>query len=84
MANDIEVIWVKRTPEYFCAMGWTGGSVICPPGKITPLRALLLQIKRAICGTGQSIINGMVKEIYKSKSLLIEPDLPEIPQWRSD
>jgi hypothetical protein len=28
-----------------------------------------LQIKRAICGAGQSTINVMVKEINKSKSL---------------
>jgi hypothetical protein len=31
---DVEVIWVKRTPEYFCEKGWTGGSVICPSGAI--------------------------------------------------
>ena len=62
--TNIRLIWVSGKEKYFCGRGWTGGSVICPPGKITPLRALLLQIKRAICGTGQSIINGMVKEIY--------------------
>jgi hypothetical protein len=43
-----------------------------------------LQIKRAIWGTGQSTINGIVKEINKSKSLLIKPDFLETPQWRSD
>jgi hypothetical protein len=29
---DVEVICVKRKPEYFCEKGWTGGSVICPSG----------------------------------------------------
>jgi hypothetical protein len=24
MAGDIEVIWVKSEPEYFCEQGWTG------------------------------------------------------------
>jgi hypothetical protein len=38
----------------------------------------------AFCGTSQPIINGMVKEIDKSKPLLIKPDFLEIPQWRSD
>ena len=33
MATDVEVICVKRKPEYFCKKGWTGGSVICPSGK---------------------------------------------------
>ena len=23
MARDVEVIWVKREPEYFCKRGWT-------------------------------------------------------------
>ena len=30
MATDVEVIWVKRTPEYFCEGGWTCDSAICP------------------------------------------------------
>jgi methyl-accepting chemotaxis protein len=34
-------------------------------------------VKRAICAMGQSTINGMVKEIDKSKSLLIKPDFLE-------
>ena len=34
MANDIEVIWVKREPEYFCEEDWTGVSVICPSGAL--------------------------------------------------
>jgi len=34
MAINVEVIWVKRTPEYFCEKGWTGSSVICPAGAI--------------------------------------------------
>jgi hypothetical protein len=36
MARNKQVIWVKSEPEYFCRMGWTGVSVICPTGgKIT-------------------------------------------------
>jgi hypothetical protein len=23
--NDVEVIWLKRKPKYFCEGGWTGG-----------------------------------------------------------
>jgi hypothetical protein len=34
MGRDVDVIWVKRTPESFCEKGWTGSSVICPSGKI--------------------------------------------------
>ena len=34
MANDIEVIWVEREPEYFCEEDWTGVSVICPSGAL--------------------------------------------------
>jgi hypothetical protein len=30
MAVDVEVICVKRKPEYFCEKGWTCDSVICP------------------------------------------------------
>ena len=32
--RDVDVIWVKRTPESFCEEGWTGRSVICPSGTI--------------------------------------------------
>jgi hypothetical protein len=24
MAMDVEVIWLKSEPEYFCEKGWTG------------------------------------------------------------
>ena len=27
---DVEVIWVKSEPEYFCEWGWTGDTLICP------------------------------------------------------
>jgi len=30
---DVEVIWVRSEPEYFCKRGWTGMSVICPTGQ---------------------------------------------------
>ena len=45
---DVEVIWVKRKPEYFCKKGWTGGSAICPSGKHlgligTPAEDLLIE-----------------------------------------
>jgi hypothetical protein len=48
MAMDVEVIWVKRKPEYFCKKGWTGGSAICPSGKRlrligTPAEDLLIE-----------------------------------------
>jgi len=33
MAEVVDVIWVKRTPEFFCDKGWTDRSVICPSGK---------------------------------------------------
>jgi hypothetical protein len=36
MGKDVEVIWVKRTPEYFYEKGWTGDSVICPSGQREP------------------------------------------------
>jgi hypothetical protein len=32
MSRDVEVIWAKREPEYFCGEGWTGKSPICPSG----------------------------------------------------
>jgi hypothetical protein len=32
MTRDMQVIWVKSEPEYFCEEGWTGSSVICPSG----------------------------------------------------
>jgi hypothetical protein len=32
MARDVQVIWVKSEPEYFCRTGWTYHSVICPAG----------------------------------------------------
>jgi hypothetical protein len=35
-ASDVEVIWVKRKPEYFCGRGWTGVSLICPPRQNQP------------------------------------------------
>jgi|SRR5215208_7232739 len=28
----LEMIWGKREEEYFCAKGWTGQPLICPPG----------------------------------------------------
>jgi hypothetical protein len=34
MAIDMQVIWVRSEPEYFCEGGWTGKPVICPSGKI--------------------------------------------------
>ena len=41
-ASDVEVIWVKREPEYFCEGGWTGGWRHSPTGKISrPARRLL-------------------------------------------
>ena len=48
MAMDVEVICVKRKPEYFYKKGWTGGSVICPSGKRlrligTPAEDLLIE-----------------------------------------
>jgi hypothetical protein len=36
--------------------------------------------KERFGGTGQSTINGIVKEINKSKPLLIKPDFLETPQ----
>jgi hypothetical protein len=36
---DVEVIWMKRTPEYFCEKGWTGDSPYGPSGKITRFRS---------------------------------------------
>jgi hypothetical protein len=32
MADDVEVIWVKKEQEYFCKGGWTSVSVICRSG----------------------------------------------------
>ena len=34
----MKVIWVKRTPEYFCKKGWTGDSPYGPSDKITRFR----------------------------------------------
>jgi hypothetical protein len=40
---DIEVIWVRREPKYFCKWGWTVNQspcrLICPAGKSTELSA---------------------------------------------
>jgi hypothetical protein len=33
MARDVQVIWVKSEPKYFCKGGWTGVSLICPSGQ---------------------------------------------------
>jgi hypothetical protein len=33
IAIDVEVIWVRSEPEYFCEEGWTDKWVICPTGK---------------------------------------------------
>jgi hypothetical protein len=38
MARDVEVIWVKRKPEYFCEEDWTGIWVICPSGQNQSVR----------------------------------------------
>jgi hypothetical protein len=32
MARDMQVICAKKKRKYFCEGGWTGVSVICPPG----------------------------------------------------
>jgi hypothetical protein len=32
MAKDIDVIWVRSEPEYFCEEDWTREPVICPSG----------------------------------------------------
>src|ERR1700735_3447476 len=32
IAMDVEVIWLRSEPEYFCKRGWTGESAICPSG----------------------------------------------------
>jgi hypothetical protein len=37
MARDQQVICLKRQWKYFCEEGWTGVSVICPPGAINRL-----------------------------------------------
>ena len=39
-ASDLEVIWVKREPEYFYRRGWTDKWVICPSGNITHFRPI--------------------------------------------
>jgi hypothetical protein len=31
-ARDVEVIWVKKEPEYFCKEDWTAELLICPAG----------------------------------------------------
>jgi len=33
MADDVEVIWVKREREYFCKRGWTQNREPRPSGK---------------------------------------------------
>jgi hypothetical protein len=35
-ASDLEVIWVKREPEYFYRRGWTDKWVICPSRQNQP------------------------------------------------
>jgi hypothetical protein len=35
MARDVQVIWVRSEPKYFCKGGWTGVSVICPAGNVS-------------------------------------------------
>jgi hypothetical protein len=49
MADDVEVIWVKSEPKYFCKGGWTGVSVICPPDKINRPAGLLLRATLIKC-----------------------------------
>jgi hypothetical protein len=51
---DVEVIWMKRTPEYFCEKGWTGNWVICPSGKIDRPQLLIFEPGSNACAVPSS------------------------------
>jgi hypothetical protein len=48
-ASDVEVIWVKREPEYFCEGGWTAKPLICPSCKISRPSGRILCAKLVKC-----------------------------------
>jgi hypothetical protein len=67
MGKDVEVIWVKRTPEYFYEKGWTGDSVICPSGQREPTFRNVFSLSHHDQATGRELRNKQQRQDFKSQ-----------------
>jgi len=82
MAVDIEVIWVRREPKYFCKEDWTAKSPNSPSGKSVDLP--LLPEEAAPCrgySSSHPLASFVARYILIEKLNALRPKLPKVLAW---